>query len=299
MTSIEAINVLQVFKYHSNVDVRVAGTSQSPLFCAKDVCLILGIKNHRDAITRLKPEETSVAQTDSLGGKQQMTFVTESGLYRLIFTSQKKEAEVFRTWVFSEVLPAIRKTGSFELETKVEALEVRSRELESKVGELSSKRVLRPKKGSVSLTEHLIERGIFTKVEKSRIYSEAKHVVEIEDPKNSTKKIKKLTGLHHPDKWKFQAKVTELSRRISAARKIREGKGPDIRRGKRANYYTLMDYKLYGNAIIDAFIAEHGMPTDWGVDLSWGWGRDPDYVAEGNYVSGASDISEAEVEDED
>lgn len=128
MSSIEATNALQVFKYSSEVNVRVAGTADNPLFCAKDVCLILGLENNRQATSRLRPEELHVIGNDTSVGKRAMTFITESGLYRLIFTSKKKEAEDFRTWVFSEVLPAIRKTGEYKVKTQ--SLEIKEKEME-------------------------------------------------------------------------------------------------------------------------------------------------------------------------
>jgi prophage antirepressor-like protein len=80
---------------------------------AKDVCEVLGIANARDALQRLDDDEKGVATTDTLGGKQTLATVYESGLYALIFTSRKEEAKAFRKWVTSEVLPAIRKTGAY------------------------------------------------------------------------------------------------------------------------------------------------------------------------------------------
>lgn len=69
-------------------------------------------------MTRLKEDEKmTVALTDGQvsthGGARHLTIVNEPGLYRLIFTSRKKEAEAFKTWVFTDVLPSIRKTGSY------------------------------------------------------------------------------------------------------------------------------------------------------------------------------------------
>ena len=84
-------------------------------FCAKDVCEILDITNHRDAISTLEADEVrgSEIPTPSNGGYSKLNFVSESGLYTLIFKSRKPEAKRFRKWVTSEVLPSIRKTGSY------------------------------------------------------------------------------------------------------------------------------------------------------------------------------------------
>ena len=82
---------------------------------AKDVCDILDISNARDAISNLEDDEKGVGFTDTLGGKQELNIINESGLYNLIFRSNKPQAKVFRKWVTAEVLPAIRKQGSFSL----------------------------------------------------------------------------------------------------------------------------------------------------------------------------------------
>lgn len=93
--------------------LRIAGTQEEPLICAKDACEALGIANSRDALNRVPNDEKGVVTTDTLGGPQEMVFVNEPGLYRLVFLSRKSEAEAFKNKVFREVLPAIRKTGAY------------------------------------------------------------------------------------------------------------------------------------------------------------------------------------------
>lgn len=97
--------------------VRVVSRQGEPWFVLGDVCEVLDISNSRDASSRLDDDEKGVATTDTLGGAQEMNVVNESGLYNLIFTSRKPEAKRFRKWVTGEVLPAIRKTGSYALPT--------------------------------------------------------------------------------------------------------------------------------------------------------------------------------------
>lgn len=88
--------------------------NNNPWFVAKDVCQILGIANHKDAVSRLDDDERDgVGITDPIGRQQTVTTVSESGLYALIFQSRKPEARKFRKWVTSEVLPSIRKTGMY------------------------------------------------------------------------------------------------------------------------------------------------------------------------------------------
>lgn len=107
--------LVQVFSYH-DAQVRTANLFGQPAFCAKDVCDILEIQNGRDAVGRLDEDEKGVVLTDTLGGGQPMTYVTEAGLYALILSSRKPEAREFRRWVTHEVLPQIRKTGSYSIQ---------------------------------------------------------------------------------------------------------------------------------------------------------------------------------------
>ena len=87
-------------------------------FVAKDICQCLGIKNYRDAITRLDDDERGVQTLDTPGGAQQMSVISESGMYTLILrsngaTTPGTRVHRFRKWVTSEVLPAIRQTGRY------------------------------------------------------------------------------------------------------------------------------------------------------------------------------------------
>lgn len=85
-----------------------------PFWIAKEVCHHLGITKYRDAITKLMDDERVSINVDTLGGPQEMVAVNEAGFYRLIFSSNKKEVEPFKRWIFHEVLPAIRKSGRYE-----------------------------------------------------------------------------------------------------------------------------------------------------------------------------------------
>lgn len=88
----------------------------NPWFVAKDVCRVLEISNHRDAVSQLDDDERDgVGITDSMGREQYMSTISESGLYALVFRSRKLEAKAFSKWVCSEVLPALRRTGRYEL----------------------------------------------------------------------------------------------------------------------------------------------------------------------------------------
>lgn len=84
-----------------------------PYFVAKDVCSALDISNHKDAVSRLDEDERRGSALPTPSGTQRMAIVNESGLYHLIFQSRKPEAKAFRKWVTSEVLPELRRTGSY------------------------------------------------------------------------------------------------------------------------------------------------------------------------------------------
>lgn len=87
-------------------------------FVGKDVAKALGYKNTHDAISNhVDAEDKGVAKHDSLGGKQGMVFINESGLYSLILSSKLPQAKQFKRWVTSEVLPAIRRTGTYAVPT--------------------------------------------------------------------------------------------------------------------------------------------------------------------------------------
>ncbi|MFA6396627.1 MAG: Bro-N domain-containing protein [Sulfurimonas sp.] len=96
------------FNFNDN-EVRCQIINNEPWFVAKDVCTVLGIEKYCDAIAKLDEDEGCPLKVDTLGGIQTMTGINESGLYSLILRSNKPEAKVFKKWVTSEVLPAIRK----------------------------------------------------------------------------------------------------------------------------------------------------------------------------------------------
>ena len=95
--------------------VRVIMRCADPWFVAKDACDCLEITNVSQACQTLDDDEKGIYKVDTLGGSQDMMLISESGLYTLIMRSNKPEAKVFRKWVTSEVLPSIRKTGSYSV----------------------------------------------------------------------------------------------------------------------------------------------------------------------------------------
>jgi prophage antirepressor-like protein len=115
-------NELIPFKYNEK-QVRTIIKDGEPWFAATDVCEILELGNTTMAISRLSDNMKGLNSIDTLGGRQYMHIISEAGLYKLVFTSRKPEAEKFTDWVAGEVIPSIRKTGQYSLQKPVTALE--------------------------------------------------------------------------------------------------------------------------------------------------------------------------------
>lgn len=109
---------------YNDKPVRTVSREGEPWFVGKDVCAVLDIRNHKDALSRLDDDERGVAITDppragSLGGGvQEVIIISEAGVYRLVFSSRKAEAEAFKRWLAHEVLPQLRKTGKFAVKSE-------------------------------------------------------------------------------------------------------------------------------------------------------------------------------------
>lgn len=105
---------LQIFSNSEFGEIRTITKDNETYFVGKDVAKALGFTNPRDAIaTHVFDEDKGVDTIDTLGGKQSMTVINESGVYALVFGSRLESAKRFKHWVTSEVLPTIRKTGSY------------------------------------------------------------------------------------------------------------------------------------------------------------------------------------------
>lgn len=100
-------------------NIRIVGTEENPLFVLKDVCNVLDIGHVGTVKERLDDDVVSNHIIhDRFGRKQKMVVVNEEGLNEIIFDSRKPEAKAFRKWVTRDVLPSIRKTGSYQIQPK-------------------------------------------------------------------------------------------------------------------------------------------------------------------------------------
>jgi prophage antirepressor-like protein len=106
------MTALDIFTY-ADQPVKTVLIDNEPWFVANDVAVILDLGNVRSSLALLDDDERGVHSVDTLGGQQSLTVVSESGLYSLILRSRKSEAKAFKRWITHDVLPAIRKTGSY------------------------------------------------------------------------------------------------------------------------------------------------------------------------------------------
>lgn len=104
---------LQIFSNSEFGEIRTITKDDEPMFCLADVCKALEISNVGNVKQRLSEKGIHTADTLTKGGMQKMIFISEANLYKAIFQSRKESAERFTEWVTSEVLPSIRKTGSY------------------------------------------------------------------------------------------------------------------------------------------------------------------------------------------
>lgn len=124
------MNELQIFNSSEFGEIRTVTINNEPWFVGKDVCEAFGDTNYRRSLSSIDDSDKGVSQIDTLGGKQNMTIINESGLYCLLFQMQPQKAKGvsqndnlveeriqklnrFKKWVASEVLPSIRKSGGY------------------------------------------------------------------------------------------------------------------------------------------------------------------------------------------
>ena len=113
---------IEIFKNERFGEIRVAGTSDEPLFCLADVCKSIGVANARNVKDRIDEEDVRQVDTLTNGGMQKLTYVTEAGLYDVIIRSDSDMAKPFRKWVTNEVLPSIRKHGVYATEETIDKI---------------------------------------------------------------------------------------------------------------------------------------------------------------------------------
>jgi len=108
------MNQLQVFNF-KNREVRMVIINNEPWFVAKDVCDVLELTDASKTVSRLDEDEKLIRKLFVSGQNRDVTVINESGLYSLVLTSNKPEAKEFKRWITHDVIPAIRKTGTYSI----------------------------------------------------------------------------------------------------------------------------------------------------------------------------------------
>ena len=133
-----------------HTEIVIRGTVTDPLFRASDIGVVLDISNIRTSIVDFDESEKVVRTTDTLGGAQDVTFLTEKGLYKVLFRSRKPIAQKFQNWV-CEVVKEIRLTGIYKMQNEInQAIEEKNEAIEEKNEAIEVKNKIREK----TLIEH-------------------------------------------------------------------------------------------------------------------------------------------------
>ena len=109
------MNGITVFQNDQFGEIRITTIDGEPWFVAVDVCRALEIGDTHKAVSRLDEDEKGRSSIPTLGGDQDLLIVNEPGLYTLVLGSRKPEAKTFKRWITHEVIPSIRKSGSYSL----------------------------------------------------------------------------------------------------------------------------------------------------------------------------------------
>ena len=186
-----------------HTEIVIKGTVNDPLFRASDVGVVLDIASIRSVIRDYDESEKVVHTMHTVGGSQEVTFLTEKGLYKVLFRSRKPIAQKFQNWV-CEVVKEIRVTGIYnmqkEIDKKQEELEEKQEELEQTKDEMAS-------------LEDTKKKEYETKLEKERVLEREKILLKEYDTACSIVYIIKVKTLEHVGKYVI--KIGESRRGIS------------------------------------------------------------------------------------
>lgn len=162
------MTALAIFSFE-NAQVRTLGTPETPLFVAIDIAKALGFKDQTNAIKlHVDPEDLTKQEIETKGGRQTVNCVNESGLYALIFGSKLESAKRFKRWITSEVLPALRKTGSYSLNLQPVVIDPAAMVQKALAGEIDAKEASATLAGAavlLQITDTLKKTSSDTKIE--------------------------------------------------------------------------------------------------------------------------------------
>ncbi len=179
-----------------HTEIIIKGTVNDPLFRASDIGVVLELSNIRMSITDFDESEKVVSTTDTLGGTQEVTFLTEKGLYKVLFRSRKPIAQKFQNWV-CDVIKEIRVTGIYNMQKEIDK---KQEELEQTKDEMAS-------------LEDAKKKEYETKLEKERVLEREKILLKEYDTACSVVYVIKVKTLEHVGKYII--KIGESRRGIS------------------------------------------------------------------------------------
>lgn len=177
---------ITVFNNEEFGKIRTVIIDDKPWFVGKDVAEALGYSNSRKALSdHVHDDDKGVTKCDTLGGKQDLTIINESGLYALIFGSKLESAKRFKHWVTSEVLPSIRKNGIYATDNVIDnilnnpdfGIELLTRLKEERSARVEAERtnsILMHVNKTYTMTEIAKEIGLKSAVELNKILSDKK-----------------------------------------------------------------------------------------------------------------------------
>ena len=168
------MEVVKAFNSNNlHTEIVIKGTINEPLFRASDVGTVLEMGNIRTSINDFNNSEKVVHTMDTLGGSQQVTFLTEKGLYKVLFKSRKPIAEKFQNWV-CEVIKEIRLNGVYDLQQQLLVVgDQKAKEYETK---LANQKVIEREK--ILLTEYGTIGSIFYVI-KVKTYENKQYVIKV------------------------------------------------------------------------------------------------------------------------
>lgn len=177
---------IQIFNNPEFGEIRTTIVDGEPYFVGKDVAEVLAYKETAKAIREhVDDDDKGVSVLDTPGGKQKMVVINESGLYGLVFGSKLPTVKKFKHWVTSEVLPTIRKTGGYH---------VQSPEEQMAQGLLAAQKLLAEKDKRI---EEMRPKEIFAdavSVSKTKLFRVKETVVTHSDGHTTVSKTTKVTG---------------------------------------------------------------------------------------------------------
>ena len=163
-----------------HTEIIIKGDVNNPLFRASDIGNVLDISNIRTSINDFNETEKVVHSMDTLGGTQQVTFLTEKGLYKVLFKSRKQIAEKFQNWV-CEIIKEIRLNGIYDLQKEIEKQHIELEQLENTKNKELEDKLIKQKimeREKILLKEYA-QSGPLVYIIKVKTYENGKYVVKI------------------------------------------------------------------------------------------------------------------------